>query len=148
MLIECLIQRASDTELVIHGFRYKFQQVDDGALVCDVMSQEHQDWLLRMPNCYRIYTPRHKADVFVDEGLNVEEEIGEEEEETDPAPGQGLSPPVYNFDSEEDARVFISDLKINDLRKIAKKYGVPMSVNAKKEDIQEAVIKAVYHDKG
>lgn len=48
--VECLIERPGDTTINIGGFQYEFQKAEnDDALVCEVMSPEHQNWFLRMP---------------------------------------------------------------------------------------------------
>ncbi len=155
MFIECLIKRESKTTVTINGFRYEFEEANDGALVCNIMSPEHIGWFLRMPSFYRKYEPKYtrKTGIEVEDSLNTGEQLEDEaEEENDIPPEEGLPPPgpsfpSYYFESEEEAREFFSGLKINDLRKTAKEYGLTLPGNSKKEDLVEAVVKVAHDQK-
>jgi hypothetical protein len=57
MLIECLIKREGPTHVTVAGFDYVFTKNDEGRKVCEVLSSDHQSYLLAFPKLYREYKP-------------------------------------------------------------------------------------------
>lgn len=159
MFIECLIQREGPTEVVINGFRYKFEE-DNGKKVSFVQSPEHQKWFLRMESHYRRLNPekvREPIDIDIDDSVGSEEEATDEEvSEADCGFECGPSPPKLRyfdgakpseaakaFESEAEAKVFFSGLHINELRRMAKAdYGMTIPFNSTKVELVDTLSRA------
>lgn len=80
-MVECLIKREGDTEVIVAGMRYLFKRNDAGHSVCDVVNYGHyKAFVEKMGSHYRAYKPgddypeSEQEDVFKNENtaLNID----------------------------------------------------------------------------
>lgn len=87
-MVECLIEREGDTEVIVAGMRYLFKRNAAGHSVCDVVNYGHyKAFVEKMGSHYRAYKPgddypeSEQEDVFKNEdaALNIDkaEDVGQ-----------------------------------------------------------------------
>lgn len=57
MIMECLIKRDGATELIVGGFKYRFEQNEKGESIADVNNEDHRK-RLEATGFYRVYDPK------------------------------------------------------------------------------------------